>query len=467
MTLNQRLILLLLLGLTVTSGADASLCISSEDLTRCVCNVMVIHYPQSLLNCFNAVELELRDGKLDVSEMDLNLDPTIFQFIQIDKLIFNNVRISSSFISAVLPFLSLLNLKTISIISSTVEVVQPSGHPEFLEASTVKALVLEDVTVDPSLLQPSFQKLHRWLFGSLKSLVLVRSGLVEIDCSWAHKVENLAHLDLSENPLSFTSLQKILTCPSLSFKYLKSLHLRYSNLSSLLSLCTLLSLTPALTELDVSGNNFSIIDFSRCPQVNLLRMLNLSHSRVTEVHSLLFTSLEELDLSYNSLETFSSPPQTLRKLNLSNNRHIRLHSLHNLSHLQELKVDSNQLAILIKDTGANLSTLEQLELLYGGKSPYQCDCARKEVIVSLDNADTVFVEDFPEECLCASPVLQQITTQKTTQITTQIKDLSLEMHVTPTAGTRRHSSPLCLTLFMGLLSHLVIFADVCCKRHLC
>ncbi|XP_028444601.1 toll-like receptor 2 [Perca flavescens] len=391
---------------------------------------MVTRNPQNL-SCPQTSELELRDGKLDVAEM---LDATFLQFIQIDKLIFNNVTISSLFFNeSDIPLLSLLNL--------SLEDVLPE-----LEASSIKTLELEDVTLDPSLFHPSLQALYHWLFGSLESLVLVRSGPVEIDCSLAHRVENLAQLDLSENPISVTSLQNISHCPFLSFKYLKSLRLRRSNLTSLQSLCTILSLTPALTHLDVSRNNFSIIHYPHCPEMNPLKMLNLSHSGITEIDSLFSTSLEELDLSYNYLEVFDNPPQTLKKLHLSNNRLIRLPSLDNLSQLRELKVDSNQLTILINQTGGSLSTLEQLDILYARRNPYQCDCDLKETIIFLDNS--TFVEDYPAEFLCASPAVQQGT---------PIMSLSLETCVKAKGGIQRHGSPLCLTLFMGLLSHLIYF----------
>lgn len=297
MKLNQRPILLLLLGLTVTSGAATSPCTFSKDWTRCVCDLMGLQNPESSI-CVYALELELRDSRLEVSEMDAALDLSYLRSMRINKLILNNVTVSFSFIRTVIPFLP-LKLKEIDIISSTLEVAQPLQLPELQEASQITALLLKDVSVDPSLLQPSFQALHHWLFGSLASLGLVRSGLVEVDCEWAQRVENLTDLDLSENPGSYTGLQNISHCSSLSFKSLKSLHLGRSNLTSLQPLCTPLMLTPALTQLDVSRNNFSIIHFPHCLQVKPLRTLNLSHSGITEVHSLLSASLEELDLSYN------------------------------------------------------------------------------------------------------------------------------------------------------------------------
>ncbi|KAI3351788.1 hypothetical protein L3Q82_020631, partial [Scortum barcoo] len=269
--------------------------------------------------------------------------------------------------------------------------------------SQIKALQLEESTVDASFLQPSFQALHHQLLGSLKSLGLVCVGLVKIDYYWAQRLKSLSHLDLSENPISYAGLQNISHCPSLSFRSLISFHLRNSSLTSLQSLCAPLTLAPALATLDVSRNSFSVFHYPRSLQAKWLRMLNLSRSGITDVGSSLSASLEELDLSYNSLEVFSNPPQALKKLYLSNNHLIRLPSLGNLSHLQELKVDGNQLAFLINESGVSLRTLMQLDVLRAGRNPYQCDCGLRKTIAFLDNADGVSVEDFPEEFLCATP----------------------------------------------------------------
>ncbi|XP_068447098.1 golgin subfamily A member 6-like protein 9 [Clinocottus analis] len=233
--------------------------------------------------------------------------------------------------------------------------------------------------------------------------------MVEIDCSRAQTLANLIQLDLSENLISFTNLQNILHCPPLQFNYLKSLHLRRSNLTSLQSLCTRLSLTPVLTVLDVSRNNFSTVHYPQCLQLKPLRMLNLSHSGITEIHLLNSSSLEELDLSYNSLEVFNNPPLTLKKLNLSHNHLISHPSLGHLSQLLDLNLDSNQFSILMNETGA--------------------------VPNSTDSGSLV---DFSEGLLCASPVDQQGTL---------IMNLSLGTCVKPTSGTQRNDSPLCLTLF--------------------
>lgn len=439
------LVLLLLLGLAVTSGAFAPLCSLSEDGIRCECNLLVIGNPQLFFFCFQTLELELRDGKLDAFMMDLTLEPTFGFSLTIHKLIFKNVTISFSFIHQLIPFLLHFQLSEISIISSTIEAVQPLQPLELPDSFKVPVLHLENITVDPSLLQLSFQTFHHWLFDSLKSLSLVGSGLNKIECYWARMVEKLTHLDLSENPISWTSLQNISQCSSLSFKQLKSFRLSGSNLTSLQALCTLLSLTPALAELDISRNNFSIFHYPHCLQaVTTLKMLNLSRSGITEVNSLFSTSLEELDLSSNSLEVFSNPPQALKKLDLSKNCLKRLPSLTKLSQLQVLKVDNNQLTILINETGVSLNTLEQLDILHAGRNPYQCDCILKETVTFL-NTHTAFVEDWPEEFVCATPVIHHGTL---------VMNLSLETCVNPTSGTPQHSSPLCLMVFIGLLSWL-------------
>ncbi|XP_034546591.1 toll-like receptor 2 [Notolabrus celidotus] len=443
MALNWILILLFLLGLTVTSVAHTPLCSYNEDTTRCVCNVMVIQSPESLF-CFLARELELRDGNLELNLRSITSNVNFIQLYRIKKLIFNNVTISDSSFHEMISFLSLSQLNDIEIISSTIDVVQPFLLIHALKPSEIQTPRLEEVTVDSSFLQPPFQALHHWVFGSLTSFGLVRSCLFEFNCYWAHKAENLTLLDLSENTISLISLQNISHCSSVSFKNLKSLHLRNSNLTSLQPLCTLLNLTTALTDLDVSRNNFTIFHFPHCLQVKPLRMLNLSHSGIKEVNSFLSASLEELDLSYNSLEVFNNPPQTLKKLNLANNHLINLHFLGNLSYLKDLNVDSNQLTVLTDQTNVGLSALRQLDVLHAGRNPYQCDCNLSETVLLLNNANSASVD--PHMFLCATPEVQKGN---------QIMKYSFETCVKPISRVQHYRPHLCVTLFMGLVSQLI------------
>ncbi|KAF7668460.1 hypothetical protein LDENG_00011970 [Lucifuga dentata] len=427
--MNQTLCLLMLLGLTVPSGVAGSSCkLISED-TCCLCSTLVIDNTQDLMMCVLTVELELRDGKLD----HLGDISELAKHSQINKLIFNNVTISFQVISELIRYLPLFKVNEISIISSSITAVEPLPSPNLPEDSKIKVLQLENITVASSVLQSSFQPFHLWLFGSLKSLSLVMSGLVDIECYWAGMVRNLIHLDLSENPLSWTSLQNISRCSSLSFNFLASLSLRGSNLTSLQLICPLLSLMPVLTTLDVSGSRFSMLHSPQCFQVmESLRMLNLSHSGITTVDSL-SKSLEVLDLSYNSLEVFHNPPQGLKELYLSNNRLMSLPSLANLSQLKTLQVDSNQLAFLINETetGVSQTQLERLQVLHAGRNPYQCDCALRETVIFLGSTTTVSVEGWPDEFMCATPEAMKGN---------YIADLPLEKCVKPSSGTQQSSS---------------------------
>ncbi|CAJ1058564.1 hypothetical protein PFLUV_G00122180 [Xyrichtys novacula] len=169
----------------------------------------------------------------------------------------------------------------------------------------------------------------------------------------------------------------------------------------------LLNLTTALTNLDVSRNNFSIFHFPQCLQERQLRRLNLSHSGITEVNSLLSASLEDLDLSYNSLKEFNNPPQTLKKLVLSNNHLTSLHFLRNLSHLKELNVDCNKLTVLVDETKLGLGILQQLDVLHAGGNSYHCDCALLQTVLLLNK--TKFISEDPGMYLCATPKILQGT----------------------------------------------------------
>lgn len=450
MTLNQTLCLLLLLGLTVPSGVAASLCVLRNADTRCVCSTQVFDSPQDLIICARTVELELRDGKLE--RLNLYASSSLIQSIQVYKLIFTNVSISFDFLVTLTSALHQLKVTEISIASSSIlGAAQPLPNTSSPVVSKIKILQLENITVDSSLLQPSSQPFHLWLLRPLESLSLVLSGLANIECYWVRMVRNLAHLDLSENPLSWTSLQNISHCSSLSFDHLKSLSLRGSNLTSLQPLCTLLSLTPVLAKLDVSRNRFSVLDSPHCLQgVESLRILNVSHSGITTAEASLPKSLAVLDLSYNSLEVFHSPSQGLKQLHLSNNRLTSLPSLANLSQLQVLEVKGNQLTFLLKEAEAGVSQgeLEQLDVIRAGRNPYRCDCTLKETIDFLASADTVSVQDWPGEFVCATPEAMRGT---------RIMQLPLGKCVKPTSGTRHPDFPLRLVLSVGLLSCLVYF----------
>ncbi|XP_041652803.1 monocyte differentiation antigen CD14-like [Cheilinus undulatus] len=440
---SYRLILVLLLGLTVTSAED-TLCHLNNEMTRCVCKAQPIDDPDRVF-CIMALELELRDGKVDLgSLMGLQIDMNYVKLLPMEKLIFNNITVSTVAITTIIPFLSLSKVKEVNILSSTVEHVIPSWPSVSLKKSKIKTLVLENVTVDSVLLSHPFHELHQWLFSSLTSLRLVHSGLVEFDCYWAEKAKNLIHLDLSENPISLASLQNVSHCSSLSYKYLKSLHLRHSGLTSLQALCTLLSLTTALTDLDVSGNNFSVFHFPYCLQMKPLRMLNLSHSGITEVNSALSATLEELDLSYNSLEVFSNPLQSLKKLNLSNNRLKTLHFLTTLIHLKELNVDSNQLTVLINETEVSLNTVQQLDVLYARRNPYHCDFGLRETIDFLKKAHSVAGD--LDSYLCETPTAQKGT---------PIMKYMLETTEEPVSRAQHNDAALCFMLFVGLLPQLI------------
>lgn len=446
MTMNQTVRLLLVLGLTFPSGVAGSLCKLNSDGARCVCSTLVIDNPKDLPICALAEELELRDGKLD------HLPDNLFALIQmsqiiINKLIFNNVSISFEFVPALITYLPLLKVNEISITSSSLRALQSSLN--LPGRSQIEIFQVENTTVDSSYLRPSFQTLHVWFLGPLESLSLVKSGLADIECYWAGMVTNLKYLDLSENPLAWTSLQINLNCSSLSFNRLASLSLRGSNLTSLQLICPLLSFTPVLTTLDVSGNRFSMLQYPHCFQVmSSLRTLNLSHSGITTVDSFHSKSLEVLDLSYNSLEIFHSPPQALKQLYLSNNRLMSLPSLADLSQLQVLEVDSNQLTFLLNktETGVSQSQLEQLQVLRAGRNPYQCDCALIETILFLDSTNTVSVEDWPEEFVCATPEEMNGT---------YVANLPSENCVKPSSGTQCPTFALGLLLSIALLSCLV------------
>lgn len=87
-------------------------------------------------------------------------------------------------------------------------------------------------------------------------------------------------------------------------------------------------------------------------QLPQLKELNLSHNQIKGNISMQHTTIEQLDLSYNDIESFDiqDGASTIVKLNLNNNRIERLPSVLQWPKLKELLVNQNKLRALFSGT---------------------------------------------------------------------------------------------------------------------
>lgn len=314
-------------------------------LIRCVCSADFIQNQKDLLPdpCVHVHEMEICDGHLGGITYKVPLNPQELDliFIPLKKYIFTRVSIAPEFLDALLRILPFSNVKELDFTNSSVEGVEPSFVFPRLN-SIVKKLRMEGVNVS-SLLHPSLHPLRAWLLPPLRTLALVGSGLSDIECGFSKLLMNVTQLDLSENRLTESSLANLSHCPPppVSFHNLSSLSLRRNLLTSFQALCGLLERSPVLQDLDVSWNNFSIPPSGCFQDDRSLRVLNLSHARITEADQYLPRAVEVLDLSGNTLERFGSPPKGLRELYLSYNRLLKLPSLGNMDQLQVLELVGN------------------------------------------------------------------------------------------------------------------------------
>ncbi|OAC99929.1 hypothetical protein MUCCIDRAFT_185157 [Mucor lusitanicus CBS 277.49] len=137
------------------------------------------------------------------------------------------------------------------------------------------------------------------------------------------------------------------------FGALKLLDFRDNKLSGLPeSLCQLKNLTSIM----MPYNNFEEIP-NVLYQLPQLKELNLSHNQIKGNISMQHTTIEQLDLSYNDIESFDiqDGASTIVKLNLNNNRIERLPSVLQWPKLKELLVNQNKLRALFSVNNEEIS----------------------------------------------------------------------------------------------------------------
>jgi Leucine-rich repeat (LRR) protein len=205
---------------------------------------------------------------------------------------------------------------------------------------------------------------------ALKVVNLSHNKLIELETSSFQSLVSLEELDLSYN-----SIKELDSNMFLCNKKLIKLRL-YTNKITKLNEDFLKGLSQ-LTHLDLAYNE--MFSLPECPFDNCLKVVNLSHNKFIELETLSFQSLvnlEELDLSYNSIEradysNIFACNKNLRKLNLS---HISSTSFNNQSfngledlfnglvNLTLLNLSDNRIMSLPDGIFQNLINLKELNL---------------------------------------------------------------------------------------------------------
>jgi len=185
----------------------------------------------------------------------------------------------------------------------------------------------------------------------VKQLKLYSNKIIKIN--GLNNLTKLEELQLQFNYLF--SIGKTLA----DLKNLKTLRIDSNRIQSILTqeVCVLSN----LSFLDVSSNLLHNIDFVKV--LTNLQQLHCTHNQLTNISNLKLKHLEEIDLSFNAIETISGMKMLpkLKILKLQNNNLSTLTNAGSVKSLQELHLDDNNICS-IKNITEQFPNLEILHI---------------------------------------------------------------------------------------------------------
>ncbi|XP_041634664.1 toll-like receptor 2 type-2 [Cheilinus undulatus] len=225
-----------------------------------------------------------------------------------------------------------------------------------------------------------------------------------VNCPSTYLLLNLQYADLSDNHVSDLALQESLCHGESPLKDLRVLNISGNFLRSLSTLTRMVFKLTKLTHLDISRNGYSSMPQS-CSWPHTLRYLNISWAKLTEVTSCLPTTLEVLDLSYNSLKNFSLSMPFLRELYLSGNKFLSLPHGRLFPNLETMSIQSNTMNMF---GPSDLQSYSRLQSLQAGQNKFVCSCDFVSFLQSaFKDAGEVQITDREESYVCDSPLYLQ------------------------------------------------------------
>lgn len=224
------------------------------------------------------------------------------------------------------------------------------------------------------------------------------------------KLQHLVQLDLGLNDLA--ELPPDLFCPLTNLKVLNLTHNRLTNYNSL----GLISSTGALCleeleQLDLSHNNLKQLTQTGVASLKNLRVLRLNHNQIDTVAEISLQSLNKLqiiDLSSNRLSTISprtfAKSEELREIYLQNNSLSRLppELFAGLSKLLVLNLSHNQIS---SESVQRETFLDLIRVIILDLSHNQIKHVNDSVFVSLYSVQVLDIRYVPPSFLSLSPFL--------------------------------------------------------------
>ncbi|XP_025043862.1 monocyte differentiation antigen CD14 [Pelodiscus sinensis] len=399
MQLSQAFAVVLLMGLQLSEVAAS--CSFNQPQRHCSCSLLDQDKLGNLFQCFSASVLELRGGNLEqfAGFASISVDESvigILKMLNVTKIVFGDLLVPEVLVAAVMKFMPYMRLTELQFDNCTF-LGKASWLPMDRVILPVSSLRFHKVT-SSSLADrgQDFSYLSSWL-ESLRDLTVTQSQVPYIPCSMGKVFRTLRYLDVSENRLQDQSMGPSF-CPG-AFPQLQVLKLRHNNLSSFLATCETLHQLEELGHLDLSQNGLLAVPSSSCEWQPSLRILNLSATGLEHVPRPLPPSLEVLDVSSNELHALDHALPFLKKLFLSNNRLRAVPSPQNYPAVEALSLDGNLISCLPR---GELRALRHLQSLWAGGNLYNCSCAGACELPALASRGPL-VPDWPQDYRCAAP----------------------------------------------------------------
>ncbi|KAM7140779.1 toll-like receptor 2 isoform 1-T6 [Molossus nigricans] len=363
--------------------------------------ILHLSQPAFLLEIFVDVlssleHLELRDTHLDTlhfSEVSINETKTI------KKLTFRNVEITDESFNEMVKLLHYVSeMLDVEFDQCTLNGI---GAFYISDMAAVEDLRKVETLTIRKLYIPHFYSFHDlsslYLFtGTVKRVTIESSNVFLVPCSLSQYLKSLEYLDLNGN-LMVEDLLRNSACKD-AWPSLQTLILRQNHLTSLEKTGEILLTLENLTNLDISKNNFHPIS-KTCQWPAKMKHLNLSSTRIQSVTECIPQTLEILDVSNNSLSSFSLTMPQLRELYISGNKLKALPDASFLPMLLVMRISRNTINGFSKE---QLDSFKKLKTLEAGSNNFICSCEFLS-FTQEQRALAQILVGWPENYLCDSP----------------------------------------------------------------
>lgn len=264
-----------------------------------------------------------------------------------------------------------------------------------IDEFTVRNVVILDVYKFVSFLNLQF------LMQYPRKVSVINANLFVMPCRTSHLLKNIQYIDVSDNLLTDMTLSEMLCNGAGVLKDLRVLNISGNALKSVNTVSHLVVKLSKLTHLDISRNGYSEMPQS-CSWPSTLHFLNISRAKLLTVTTCLPSSLEVLDLSHNNLKEFLLVLPSLRDLNLSGNKLLRLPAGWLFPNLETLSIQSNTLSMFVP---SDLNSYRRLQKLQAGWNKFVCSCTFVHFFqFGMRRGSNIVLTDPGKNYICDSPL---------------------------------------------------------------